>query len=122
MKFVVPLALLAAALAAPTAQAQRAINIQARTAGELAELCAANPKDAKGDAKIDFCQGYAQGALSTELRHTEAKKLFCFPSPAPTRKETMAQFVDWVRAVPDHKSLPAVDGFFRFLSERFPCK
>jgi hypothetical protein len=24
--------------------------------------------------------------------------------------------------LPDHKSLPAVDGFFRFLSERFPCK
>lgn len=122
MKFVVPLALLAVALAAPTAQAQRGVNIQARTAGELAELCAANPKDAQGDAKINFCQGYAQGALSTELRHTEGKKLFCFPSPAPTRRETMTQFVDWVRAVPDHKSLPAVEGFFHFLAERFPCK
>ena len=122
MKFVVPLALLAVALAAPAAQAQRAVNIQARTAGELAELCAANPKEAMGDAKINFCQGYAQGALSTELRHTEGKKLFCFPSPAPTRRETMAQFVDWVRALPDHKSLPAAEGFFHFLSERFPCK
>jgi hypothetical protein len=34
----------------------------------------------------------------------------------------MTQFSEWVRALPDHKSLPAVDGFFRFLSERFPCK
>jgi hypothetical protein len=122
MKFVVPLVLLTVALAAPAAQAQRGINIQARTAGELAELCAANPKDAQGDAKINFCQGYAQGALSTELRHTEGKKLFCFPTPAPTRAATMAQFVDWVRALPDHKSLPAVEGFFHFLGERFPCK
>lgn len=122
MKLAAPLALLAVALAVPTAHAQRGTPIQARTAGELAELCAANPKDAQGDAKINFCQGYAQGALSTELRHAEGKKLFCFPSPAPTRRETMTQFIEWVRALPDHKSLPAVDGFFRFLSERFPCK
>jgi hypothetical protein len=122
MKPLVPLALLTLMLIGPPAQAQRATNIQARTAGELADLCAANPKDALGDARINFCQGYAQGALSTELRHPEGKKLFCFPNPPPTRAATMAQFVDWVRALPDHKSLQAADGFFRFLSERFPCK
>ncbi len=122
MKSLLPLAVLSLVLTASAAEAQRATNLQARTAGDLAELCAANPKDPLGDAKINFCQGYAQGALSTEIRHTEGKKLFCFPSPAPTRIATMAQFVDWVRALPDHKSLPAVDGFFRFLSERFPCK
>jgi hypothetical protein len=122
MKSIIPLALCAVALTAPSAQAQRGTNIQARTAGELADLCAANPKDPLGDAKINFCQGYAQGALSTELRHSEGKKFFCFPSPAPTRAATMAQFVDWVRALPDHKSLPAADGFFQFLGERFPCK
>jgi hypothetical protein len=122
MKPIIPLAVLAVALAAPMALAQRGTNIQVRTAGELAELCAATPKDPLGDAKINFCQGYAQGALSTELRHTEGKKPFCFPSPPPTRTATMAQFIDWVRALPDHKSLPAVDGFFHFLDERFPCK
>ena len=122
MKFSVPLAVLGLTLAVPAAQAQRATNIQARTAGELAELCAANPKDPLGDAKINFCQGYAQGVLSTEIRHSEGKKVFCFPSPAPTRAATMAQFVEWVRALPDHKSLPAVEGFFQFLNERFPCK
>jgi hypothetical protein len=122
MKVLLTLAALSLVLAASAAHAQRATNIQARTAGDLAELCAANPKDPAGDAKINFCQGYAQGALSTELQHTEGKKPFCFPSPAPTRTATMAQFVDWVRALPDHKSLPAVEGFFRFLGERFPCK
>jgi hypothetical protein len=122
MKFPVPLAVLSLMLAVPAAQAQRPTAIQARTAGELAELCAANPKDPRGDAMINFCQGYAQGALSTEIRHSEGKKFACFPNPPPTRAATMAQFVDWVRAVPDHKSLPAVDGFFQFLGERFPCK
>jgi hypothetical protein len=123
MKFAMPFVVLTAALlATPQALAQRGINIQARTAGELADLCAANPKDAQGDAKINFCLGYGQGALSTELRTAEGKKTFCFPSPAPTRLATMTQFAEWVRALPDHKSLPAVDGFFRFLSERFPCK
>ena len=123
MKFQIPFVVLTAALlATPPAMAQRGISIQARTAGELSDLCAANPKDPQGDAKINFCLGYGQGALSTELRSTEGKKTFCFPSPAPTRVATMTQFSEWVRALPDHKSLPAVDGFFRFLSERFPCK
>ena len=122
MKCRLPIIVLTAVVAASPAWAQRGVNIQARTAGELAELCAANPKDPQGDAKINFCLGYGQGALSTELRHTEGKKPFCFPSPAPTRLATMTQFVDWVRALPDHKALPAVDGFFRFLGERFPCK
>lgn len=123
MKYRFPFVILTAVLlATPPALAQRGISIQARTAGELADLCAANPKDPQGDAKINFCLGYGQGALSTELRTPEGKKTFCFPSPAPTRLATMTQFAEWVRALPDHKSLPAVDGFFRFLSERFPCK
>jgi hypothetical protein len=104
------------------AAAQRGPTLQARTAGELADLCAANPKDPTGDAKINFCHGFAQGAITVELRHTEGKKPFCFPSPAPTRTATMNEFVNWVRALPEHRTPPAVDGLFQFLGERFPCK
>jgi hypothetical protein len=104
------------------AAAQRGLTLQARTAGELADLCAANPKDTTGDAKINFCHGFAQGAITVELRHTEGKKPFCFPSPAPTRTATMNEFVNWVRALPEHRTPPAVDGLFQFLGERFPCK
>lgn len=120
MKSVVPFVLLAAVLLPPMAQAQRSEAIEARTAGELAELCAANPKDPRGDAKINFCHGYAQGAISTVLN--EGKKPFCFPSPAPSRTATLTEFVNWVRAIPEHKSMRAIDGFFRFLGERYPCK
>jgi hypothetical protein len=122
MKLLAPFAALTAILFALPVQAQRSVNIQARTAGELADLCAANPKDSQGDAKINFCHGFAQGAITVELRHPLGKKPFCFPSPAPNRTATMGEFVGWVRSMPDHRSVPAADGLFQFLGERFPCK
>jgi hypothetical protein len=30
--------------------------------------------------------------------------------------------VAWVRAMPDHKTPPAIEGLFQFLGERYPCK
>jgi hypothetical protein len=122
MKFVAPIAVLSTMLLAPPAEAQRGTVLQARTAGELAELCAASPKDQLGDAKINFCHGFAQGAIQVEIRHTDGKKAFCFPNPSPTRTQTMSEFVNWVRSMPDHRKPPAVDGLFEFLGERFPCK
>jgi hypothetical protein len=104
------------------AAAQRGPVLQARTAGDLAELCAANPREPGGDAKINFCHGFAQGAITVELRHAEGKKPFCFPTPPPTRTATMNEFVSWVRALPDHRTPPAVDGLLQFLGERYPCK
>ena len=68
MKSFAPCAALAAVLLAFPAQAQRGVNLQARTAGDLAELCGTNPKDPLGDAKINFCHGFAQGAINVELR------------------------------------------------------
>jgi hypothetical protein len=115
-------AVLSALLLALPAQAQRSAVLQARTTGDLAELCAANPKDPQGDAKINFCHGFAQGAIQVEIRRTEGKKAFCFPNPPPTRTATMSEFVNWVRALPDHKTPPAIEGLFQFLGERYPCK
>jgi hypothetical protein len=113
---------LTAALLASSAHAQRGTALQARTAAELADLCAANPREPLGDAKINFCHGFAQGAIQVEIRHTEGKKAFCFPSPAPSRTATMNEFVSWVRSMPDHRTPPAIDGLFQFLGERYPCK
>ena len=124
MKFFVPFAALAliTALVASQAQAQRAVSLQARTANDLADLCAANPKESLGDAKINYCLGFAQGAVDVELRRAGDKKPFCFPSPAPKRIATMTEFVGWVRALPEHRTKSALDGLFQFLGERFPCK
>ncbi|HET7883703.1 MAG TPA: Rap1a/Tai family immunity protein [Acetobacteraceae bacterium] len=122
MRLVAATAALSALLLALPAQAQRSAILQAGNTGELAELCSATPKDPQGDAKINFCHGFAQGAIQVELRRATDKKAFCFPSPPPRRTVTMNEFVNWVKAVPDRKTPPAVEGFFQFLGERFPCK
>ena len=92
MKFLSPS--LTAMLLAPPAQAQRGVNIQARTAGELAELCAANPKDALGDAKINFCQGYAQGAVDVNCVTPRARS--CSASPARRRPAPQRSPNSWI--------------------------
>ena len=48
-------------------------------------------------------------------------RLFCLPSPAPQRTETLSEFVRWARASPDRMNGLPADGLFRFLAERFPC-
>jgi hypothetical protein len=108
-----------AALAAAPAHAQ---DLHARTAGELAELCAAQPKDAPGTAKLNFCHGYAQAAVDAALRRAGDKKPFCLPSPAPTRQATLTEFAKWVQALPDNKGQNSQDALMRFMGQRFPCK
>src|SRR5690349_8027653 len=82
------------------AHAAKTITINTNTAGELADACGVKPGDSGADTKRTFCQGFAQGAISVELRHAGQNKPFCFPRPAPSRAETMKQFVDWVGAMP----------------------
>ena len=114
------LPLAVACLAAPpAAHAQREIDLHVRSAGELADLCAANPRDAGADARINYCHGFAQGVVDVELMHG---KPFCFPSPAPSRSATLHQFVEWVRASSQRGSASPVNGLMQFLTERYPCK
>jgi hypothetical protein len=98
------------------------VALHIRTAGDLAEYCGARTGAPEADAKINYCHGFAQAAVDLELEHSGEKKSFCFPTPPPSRTATLLQFVDWVRAVPEHRPLPATQGLFRFLAERFPCK
>ncbi len=115
------LSLLFVLLSAPVWAAQPIV-LQARTAGDLAALCGADPNSAGADAKINFCHGFAQGAVDDRLHVAEGKKPFCFPNPVPSRAVTMREFVGWVRANPSNRDLPVLDGLFRFLGERYPCK
>ena len=97
----------------------RAAVLSASTAGQLAGLCAADPKKPGGDAALNYCHGFAQ-AMVAAIRNYD-KRAFCFPSPAPTRAESLGQFVKWVRATPDRAKLTAATGFYRFLREQYPC-
>jgi hypothetical protein len=113
---------LASGLALSAARAAQTVSLHASTAGELAALCGANPNEPAADAKINFCHGFAQGALDVERKRAEEAKLFCFPPNPPSRTVVMSEFVNWVRALPDHQSQPALAGLFHFFGERFPCK
>ena len=99
-------------------------NFSARTTGDLVELCDPKSDSALATPAINFCHGFAQGAVSVEMQHDAASrsmKLFCLPNPPPTRTETLSEFVKWARASPNRIGGPAADGLFRFLGERFPC-
>ena len=99
-------------------------NFGANTTGDLVELCSATPDNTIGTAALNFCQGFAQGAVSVEMQNLAAfrgPKLFCMPNPLPTRTDALAEFVKWARASPDRMAGPPSDGLFRFLSERYPC-
>src|ERR1700722_3168847 len=121
MRRLLATAVLASSMAVAAADAAEPITIRTNTAGELADACGVNPREPGADARLNFCRGFAQGAIDVELRHAGEKKPFCFPRPSPSRAETMNQFVNWVRAMPDRRSIPSSEGLFRFLAERFPC-
>jgi hypothetical protein len=102
--------------------AAQPILLQARTAGDLAALCGAEPGSPGADAKINFCHGFAQGAVDDRMHVAADRKSFCFPNPAPSRTATMHDFVTWVRETPANRDLPVLDGLFTFLGVRYPCK
>jgi hypothetical protein len=90
----------------------------------LVELCTATPDNAIGTAAVNFCEGFAQGAILVEMQNMAAfrgPKLFCMPNPPPSRNGALSEFVNWARASPDRMAATSTDGLFRFLSERYPC-
>ena len=119
------MAVAAIALLVPcVAHAATEANFDAKTTADLAQLCSAPPDNGIGTAAVNFCEGYIQGAVTVEMLNLaplRGPKLFCLPSPPPTRSQTMSDFVGWVQAAPDRATQTATDGLFRFLSERYPC-
>ena len=100
-------------------------NFGAATTADLVNLCTAVPDNAIGTAAVNFCEGFAQGAVLVEMQNMAAfrgPKLFCMPNPSPTRNEALSEFVQWARASPDRMAATSTDGLFRFLSERYPCQ
>ena len=119
------LTIAALGLLVPTAgHAATEANFGAKTTGDLAALCSATPDNGLGTAALNFCEGYLEGAVTVEMLNQSTfrgPKLFCLPTPPPTRLETMSAFVSWARAAPDRTAQMPTDGLFRFLSERYPC-
>jgi hypothetical protein len=113
--------LIVAPLGIGTARAQPAVSLHVRTALDLAEMCTTSPREPAGPARLNYCSGFAQGAVDVELRHAGSTKPFCI-TPGTKREVTLREFAGWVRAVPSRGADDATSGLFRFLSERYPCK
>jgi hypothetical protein len=108
--------------AAPT-KAPKAppVNVNIRTAGDLADACTAIPTSQTSLARLNFCNGFAQGVLQTERQNPSGTKI-CIPSPSPKRSETMKEFASWVRADASRRDDVASVAFLQFMAGRFPCQ
>ena len=99
-------------------------NFAAKTTGDIVALCDPQSTSALDTAGINFCDGFAQGAVLVEQQHEaapHAHQYFCLPDPAPSRNESIAAFVKWARATPSRLDMSAVDGFMTFLGDQYPC-
>ena len=105
--------------AAAPAKAPPPVSLSIKTAGDLADACTISPKSKIDFARLNFCNGFAQGVLQTNGQTSGTK--ICLPSPAPKRSETMKEFATWVRADVARKDAVASVGFLQFMAGRFPC-
>jgi hypothetical protein len=118
---------LCAALAAGAAIASANVmesQFPPRTVRDLIEICSPAKDDPIMTAAINYCHGFAQGAVIVEEAHEEhrdVRKLFCLPSPPPPSGSEITRFIAWANALPSRLDEPAVDGMFIYLAETYPC-
>jgi hypothetical protein len=95
-----------------------------RTLRDLIDICAPAKEDPMMTAAINYCHGFAQGAVAVEEAHgghRDVRKLFCLPSPPPPSGSEITRFIAWANALPSRLDEPAIDGMFIYLAETYPC-
>jgi hypothetical protein len=95
-----------------------------RTVRDLITICAPAQDDPMMTAAINYCHGFAQGAVAVEEAHEDhrdARRLFCLPSPQPAEGSEITKFIAWANALPSRLDEPAIDGMFVYLAETYPC-
>ena len=100
-------------------------DFEAQATENIINLCTASPDDPLYHQAVNFCHGFLVGAY----RYYEAAgsgpaglKLVCLPDPPPSRNDSFAMFVEWVKAHPQYLKENPVETEFRFLMEKWPCK
>lgn len=107
-----------------TARAVEPQHFQVRTTADLLELCSAEGVGVPAAEALNFCYGYAVGAVQYHLATTEPgdpDRLLCLPEPKPSRASVVQEFIAWGTANPGHAADSALDGLFLFLEQRFHC-
>jgi Rap1a immunity proteins len=94
------------------------------TVRDLIAICSADKNDPMMTAAVNFCHGFAEGAVIVEEAHAAqkgARKLFCLPTPRPARGSELGTFVAWANEQPARLDMPAIDGIFIYLAGKYPC-
>jgi Rap1a immunity proteins len=120
-------ALLAGVTVAPLRLASAAVTdaqFPPNNVRDLIAICAPDKDDPQMTAAVNFCHGFVEGAVIVEEAneaHKGARKLFCLPSPRPSRGSELTNFIAWANQQPGRLDMPSIDGVFIYLAERFPC-
>jgi hypothetical protein len=121
------LALVAVLIAAGASAASAAVSesqVPPHTVADLIAICAPAKDDPLMTAAVNFCHGYAEGAVDVEEAHEAqrgGRKLFCLPTPRPPSSTELASFIAWANEVPARLDMPAIDGMFIYLAGKYPC-
>src|SRR5215472_5549751 len=95
-----------------------------KTVRDLIAICSPDQNDPLMTAAVNFCHGFAEGAVDVEEAHEAqkgARKLFCLPTPPPPRGSELTSFITWANEQPARLNMPAIDGAFIYLAGRYPC-
>jgi Rap1a immunity proteins len=95
-----------------------------QTVTDLIAICTPAQDDPLMPTALGFCHGFAEGAVIVEEAHEEqrgGRKLFCLPSPRPSRSAELASFISWANEQPARLQMPAIDGIFIYLAGKYPC-
>ncbi len=96
-----------------------------QTVADLIAICSPAQDDPLATAAINFCHGYVEGAVDVEEAHEAqrgGRKLFCLPTPRPSRGSELTSFIAWANARPARLQMPAIDGMFIYLAGKYPCR
>ncbi len=93
--------------------------------GDLLVLCTAPESDPLHKEAVNFCFGFLVGAYHYHVAENtgpNGNPMVCPPEPKPARAQVAKMFIDWLKAHPQYNNEPAVETWFRFLTETYPCK
>lgn len=109
---------------ATQSQAATNDNFLARNTQDIIELCTASPTDPLYKEALHFCHGYLVGVYQYQhdfYSEPGFSPLVCPPTPKPSRNQTIAEYVEWVKTHPEYLQERTVDTVMKFLIEKFPC-
>jgi len=100
-------------------------NFPPKTTADLVALCTAQKADPLATAAVNYCHGFAEGAVEIALSYAavgpQSHRPFCLPSPAPSHDQAVSDFSTWANADPKRLEQPAAVGLISFLIDHYPC-